>query len=201
MNQKQSISVEGTVRNKPNFGGPFFRWYVNYNINRENRTCDRFVVFSSGKRHAVVKYLWHKLVWDTLTKEEYYFFLTLPEVLQDNKITGFLQSILTYPKSTIRRRLNLVERLLGEKETSPESYMGLKRLRIELVREQIRLPKTQKFSGYVRNISSLGKGSGRGTGVPEPIPYIYVDTVEDSNWYYLLTVGEITLLSQVVILP
>jgi len=192
--------VEGVVRNKPNFKGSFLRWYVTYNINQETRICDRFVVLSSGRRRVVHQYLWHKLVWDTLTKEEFFFFLVMPETLRDDKITAFLQSILTIPKRVIRNRLNRIEQLLGEKVTSRESYKGYRRLRIELQKEKIRLPRTKKFSGYVRNISSLGKGS-RGTVKTEPTPFIYEEKVAGSKWFYLLTVGEITLLSQVVILP
>jgi len=200
MEAQQSFYVGGTVGDKPNFKGPFLRWFVSYNINREKGTCDRLVVFSSGRRHSTFMYLWHKLVWDTLTKQEFFLFITLPEVLGSDKITGFLRSILILPKRTIRHRLNLIERLIGEKETSQIHYQGYKRMKIEILKEQIRLPKTKKFSGYVRNIASLGKNS-RGTGIPEPVPFIYEDKVERTNWYYCLTVGEISLLSQVVFLP
>lgn len=197
---KQVKIVPGAGRMKPTFKGPFIRWKLSYNINREMGYEDCFVVFSSGKRHVIHSYLWHKLVWDTLSKEEYSLLLSFPETLRNDKITGFIRSIQNIPKKVVRNRLNKLEQLLGQKVTSRECYQGYKRIRIEFYEERIKLSRTPKFSGYVRNISSLGKGS-RGTGIPEPAPFVYEDEVVDTDWYYLLTVGEITLLSQVVILP
>lgn len=184
----------------PNFKGPFFRWNVNHEINREKGTLSRFVVFSSGKRHAVESYLWLKLVWDQLSRKEFNLFLSLPSTLQNDKIVGFLRSKLEVKTEVLRKRLVQVETLIGVKTSSRERYIGSKRLQIEIQMETIRLVKVPKFSGYVKNISSLGKSS-RGQGSkPEPTGDFLFISEENLDWFEILTVGEITLLGKSVVL-
>jgi len=190
-----------TVRHKPNFKGGFRTWYVNYNVNREQSTIERFVVFSSGRRQKVMEKLWLKLVWDELTKIELKLFLSMTEVLNNDKIVGFLRAILEIDKRTLRQRLIKLEQLFGEIPTSRERYKGFSSLSIEIQSEIVSLSRGKKFSGYVRNIASIGSGK-RGAGeVPEPIADAEFKVVENIDWYSLLSVGEISLLSQRVSLP
>lgn len=190
-----------TARKIPNFQGSFRTLRVNYNINREKSTVDRFVVFSSGKRQSIVRYLWLKLVWDELSKLEFELFLSMPEVLSNNKILGFLRSRLKLDKRILRQRLLYFENLLEGKSSSRLSYQGIRRMKIDIQKEQIKLPRTTKFSGYVRNVSSIGRSKG-GAVLPEPVSVEYIEDYEESHdWYDLLSVGEITLLSQVYVLP
>lgn len=181
--------ITETVRKIPNFSGPFFRWKVNYNLNREKRFVDSLIVFSSGRRHKVIEYLWYKLVWDELSKDEFFLFISCPEVLKNDKIVGFLRAKLEVPKVTLRQRLLSIELKLRLPVTSRDRYLGLRRLKIDIQRSRTRLPRTPKFSGYVRNISSLGKSS-RGAVLPEPVSeFVFSDEIS-LDWYELLTVGD-----------
>lgn len=189
-----------TVGQKPNFSGPFFRWYVTINTTRDGY-LNRFTVFSSGKRQAVKEYLWLKMVWDQLSKSEFELFLTMKETLEDEKIVGFLRSKLILPLGVLRSRLLGFERIMGIGISSRERYIGFKRLRVEIRKDQIRLKKVPKFSGYVRNIASIGKGS-RGSGnKPEPIETFLYTVESQIDWYEILSVGDLTLLGKSIRLP
>lgn len=190
-----------TVRNKPNFQGSFRTWYLTYSINREKGTSSRFVVFSSGRRHVVHEYLWLKLLWDELSKTEFLLFISMPETYSNIKILGFLQCRLILNKRLLRQRLIKMESLIGDTISSRERYRGLKRLRIDIQQESIRLKKTPKYSGYVRNISSIGRNSGGSSEILEPVSEEYKEIIDPLNWVEILSVGEFSLLSQEIFLP
>lgn len=189
-----------TVRKIPNFKGSFFSWKVNFSTNREKGTSENFVVFSSGRRHSVLKYLWLKLVWDELTQLEFQLLISTSEFLNDDKKVGFLRARLTTNKRILRGRLLQMEHLLGEEISSRETYRGMKIMKIDIQKETIRLAKVPKFSGYVKSISAIGK-SQRGAVLPEPVPEAFVEDHEPLNWYEILSVGEFSLLSQKILLP
>lgn len=189
-----------TVRKIPNFPGTFRTWTCTYNINREKSRAHRFVVFSSGKRQKVLNHLWLKLVWDELSQIEFLLFINCPEILSNNKIVGFLRTRLKFDKKILRKRLIQMEKLIGEKPSTRERYNGTKRISIDIQMEEISLRPTKKFSGYVRNISSIGRSKG-GAVLPEPIFEDYVEDIEPIDWYDILSVGEFTLLSQRIVLP
>lgn len=183
--------VSTTVRSRPNFTGPFFSWRVTYYTNREKGTCDAFVVFSSGKRQKVHRFLWLKLLWDELTKDEFELFLSMPETLKNEKIVGFLQARLEIPKTVLRDRILKFESFFNENSSCRKSYNGLMRLRIDLQRGSYKLRKTPKFSGYVRNISSLNRGGRRGAVFTDPIVDLPHEIDQETDWYTILTVGEV----------
>lgn len=190
-----------TVKKFPNFHGPFHTLMISYNINREKGTNDRFVVFSSGKRHALVKYLWYKLVWDELSRMEFHLFISMPEVLNNTKILAFLRCRLEIDKRILRQRLLQIENLIGETPTIRSTYQGLKRMRIEIQRETISLQKVPKFSGYVRNISAIGRGNGGSRDLEPVTDFVYEEIRGKIDWYLLLSVGEFSLLGQEYKLP
>jgi hypothetical protein len=108
-------------------------------------------------------------------------------------MVGFLQAILTYPKKLIRERLNTFEKLTGVKQTSRNSYQGMKRMRLEIFQIERKLPKVPKYSGYVKTPSSVGSKSSSKVRLPEPTsePEYYLD--KEFDWFHILTVGEIPL--------
>lgn len=176
---------------RPKFKGGFHSFEVMINEDREKSTKDVFLVFSSGKREATLKYLWHKLVWDELTKNEFsLFILTLKD--KDEKKWAFLKALNLMSKKSLRRRLTYVETLIGDTVTSQKSYQGLKRMHIELYQRTKKLPKVPKYSGYVRSIASLGKGSPRSSSFLEAIVDIPYESEEKIDWYYLLTVEKLS---------
>lgn len=184
----------------PTFKGPFFIWRVNFNTDGYSSTSDDFVVLSSGRRQAVHRYLWLKLLYDELSSKEFLLFLSMSETLKNNEIVGFLRAKLEVPKTVLRQRLLELEALLGKPLSSRDSYIGYRRMRIDILTERRKLPKTPKFSGYIKN-NSRDKG-GRLNGTSLDIPEIssesvlLMESIPETDWYELLTVGEITLLGQ-----
>lgn len=185
------------------FRGPLFNWRVNFSIDGYNGVSYDFAVISSGKRLTIHRYLWHKLVFNELTREEFYLFISMSETLKNNKIVGFLRARLEVPKGILRQRLNKMETLLGEQVTTYSSYQGMHRIRYVIQLEKRKLKKTTKFSGYIRN-NSRNKG-GRIGGTSTEVPVILEQSLilEELNsrgldWYQVLTVGEFTLLDQKV---
>ena len=150
------------IRRKPRFKGGFFTFRQTIFVDQENRVQECFLVYSSGRRETVKKYLWLKLVHDNLTRIEYELFISMLGE-QDAKIWSFLKLLVYAPKSLLRKRLIRTEIKLEEKVSDRDSYRGIKKIRIEIQKENRRLPKTKKFSGYIKSLSSRGK-SPLGTG-------------------------------------
>lgn len=175
----------------PKFKGPFFHWEVEISTDRNKSTSNRFLILSSGRRGAVFNFLWLKFLWDQLTKDEYLLFLSLPETLKDDRIFGFLQNLLIFPKKLLRKRLNNLENNLGLVESSRKRYLGTKRLHLQIHWIERNLPKVAKYSGYVKSPSSVGSKRLKKTQLPETAfekEYIIENQI---NWFYLLSVDEI----------
>jgi len=97
-------------------------------------------------------------------------------------------------KRKTRERLNV---LFTEGTYSRERYQGFKRLDVEIYEYQRSLPRTPKFSGWIRSASA--KGSKNQTGGSS-----YLETLTNSemwvdektiDWFALLTVESTTDLS------
>jgi hypothetical protein len=140
---------------KPKFGGSFFTYEVEVSTDREKGIKDVLLVFSSGKREAILEYLWLKFLWSQLTKDEFLLFiLTLSP--KDEKKWAFLRMLTFESKKTLRTRLNRIETIFGGTVSTKERLPGYFRLRIEILKETRRLPKVPKYSGYVKSPSSVG---------------------------------------------
>jgi hypothetical protein len=151
------------IRRHPRFKGRFFTFRSTYFVDQENRSKQSFLVYSSGRREVVKRYLWLKLVHDQLTRIEYDLFINLLKE-SDDKIWSFLKLLVFTPKKLLRDRLLRTETKLGQEASTRESYRGSQQLNIEIQKETRRLPKTKKFSGYIRSLASRGKtklGTGR----------------------------------------
>lgn len=177
-------------RNYPKFSGVFFSWRVVLSTDHEKGFQDVLFVFSSGKREAVLEYLWLKFLWDQLSSDENLLFLmTLKET--DYKKWAFLKVLLQSNKKTLRSRLNQIESKSGLEVSSRVRYQGHKRIRIEIQKESRRLPKPKKFSGYVRNISAIGSKSRKTRFLETITEQIYLDE-KQFDWELALTVGGIS---------
>lgn len=180
--------TQSGIRKFPRFRGRFFTWRATIFVDQDNRFKSNFLVFSSGKREAVLEYLWHKLVWDSLTRIEYELFIL---TLKDNeyKKWNFLKFLLEYDKVQLRKRLISAETILGSKISSREKYLGYKGISIEIQKETRRLPKTKKFSGYIKSLASRNK-SPRGESRIEldsmSKPDFVVEEDQDYLWGFLL---------------
>lgn len=172
------------LRKHPRFKGRFFTFRAQIYIDQDNRSKASFLVFSSGKREAVMDYLWSKHVWDQLTKIEYeLFILTLGPT--EFKKWNFLKLQIEFSKLDLRKSLTETEHRLGTKETNRERYLGIKHLNIEIQREIRILPKTKKFSGYIKSLAQRGKSSSTEKGIeplsPDPLEY-FVQEDQDLLW-------------------
>jgi hypothetical protein len=177
---------------KPRFAGGFKTFTVSISINREKRVESRFCVFSQGSRNKVFEYLWLKLLWDELSRLEIQ--LVMLSELNSNLKFSILKSINSHGKVHTRNRLL---KLFPEGTYSRERYQGFKRLDVEIYEFQRNLPKTPKFSGWIRSASAIG--SKRPLGGSS-----YLDTLTSTeykdeiiiDWYHLLTVVDNTEISQ-----
>jgi len=189
---------------KPRFTGRFFTWSVLDSTSTAQLLQERrLLVFSSGRRSTVLKYLLLKFLWDTLSREEYYLLLHLPEFFKDPKFISVVR--LTnegkITRKTLRARLIQIEKLLNEEPSTKERYLGYKKYGLDIRKVVREVRPAKKYSGYVRSIASLGKGSAQKIQFPEPITNdgIYADENE-LDWYNLLTVVEIPFFSRSAIL-
>jgi len=103
-----------------------------------------------------------------------------------------LKAVTFLRKKLIRRRIQEGELYLGEKVSSRQSYLGSRRINIEVQYGTQRLIKVPKYSGYVRSIAALGK-TKRGSVLS------YEDLIENTEyvekmifpWERFLSVGEL----------
>jgi hypothetical protein len=169
------------TRKHPRFKGRFFTFRAVVFVNQENRVQESLLVFSSGKREVVIRYLWYKHIWDQLTRIEFELFILLLRPY-DYKKWSFLKLQNEFSKKELRERLLASEISLRLPETDRAQYLGLKNLNIEIQRESRILPKTKKFSGYIRSLATRGKSKGTEKGI-EPLssdPSTYI-VDEDQN--------------------
>lgn len=185
----------------PEFRGKFHRWSVIINTNREKGTQEELLVFSSGKRGATLRYLWLKLLWNQLTSLEFQYFISLPEVLGNNKMHSFLKAILNFPKRELREKIIKFENFLGEKVSSFKSYQGIRSMHLEIHRIERDLPRVKPYSGYVKSPSSVGTKSQKTPFLESPAYSEFIIEEINYDWFELLTVGELTLLNGVYIFP
>lgn len=182
---KQKKYVE--IRKFPRFSGSFHTWRSTIFIDQENSLSFNFLVFSKGKREAVKRFLFLKLLWDNLSVIEYELFLTLLSD-KDAMLWSFLKFLNYVPKSILRRKILVATRLLLIEVPTRESYIGYRGMCIEIQKETRRLKKAKKFSGYIKSLSSRGKNSGeQGIEPYSPSPADFVDNIDqDSLWDRLL---------------
>lgn len=177
------------IRKSPRFRGGFFTWRQTIFTDHENGVKAVFLVYSSGRREVVKRYLFLKLVWDQLTKIEFELFLTL---LKDSDYLywSFLKLLVFVPKKILRKNLVKNETKLGLPLSDRESYRGYSRVNIEIQKEIRNLPKPPKFSGYIKSLSARGKSLPGEKGI-EPlssVPSEYTENIDMlAYWEALLS--------------
>ena len=177
------------IRRFPRFPGGFHTWRSTMFVDQENRSKVDFLVFSSGKREAVKRYLWLKLVWSSLSRIEFELFLNLLGD-SDYKEWGYLKLSLSMSKLSLRKNLIMAELFFDQEISLKKSWIGIQRLRIEIQKETRKLPKTKKFSGYIKSLSARGKSSNGRSGIEPDLtsPYDYVEKIDqESIWWAFLS--------------
>ena len=176
----------------PRFSGSFKTFTVSISTNRETGIEDRYFVFSQGSRTKVFEFLWLKLLWDELSKNEIRL-LFLSELDSDLNFS-IMKSINKMGKRHTRERLQI---LFPDGKYSRKRYQGFKRLDVEIYEFQSYLPKLPKFSGWIRSASATG--SKRQSGGSELLDTLTNIEYKDEiivNWFHLLTVVDNTEISQ-----
>lgn len=175
---------------KPRFTGGFKTFSVSTSINREKKTESRLIVFSQGSRSKVLEFLWLKFLWDELSRFEF-ILLIHSGILNSDVKFNVIKAINKQGKRKTRERLNS---LFPDGTFSRERYQGFKRLDVEIHEISRSLPRTLKFSGWIRSSSAKGsKHSSGGSSFLEtltPPDYIYQEE-QNFDWYYLLTVEDL----------
>lgn len=182
---------------KPRFKGKFFTHVIRVNADHEIGQEEVLIVYSKGSRLALVKFLWLKFIWDQLSREEFFLFINLNEVINNEKMFNYLKVINEIPKKIARKNLLNSERKLSEEESSRDRYQGIKYMSFEIYIKIRRLPKPEKFSGYVKTPSAVGTKSRSGSSFLETTTNqneILKSLIEPINWYKLLTIGPDSLL-------
>lgn len=114
-----------------------------------------------------------------------------PGVFRDNLFIDALRAWMTdVPRSILWQRLQQLQRLLGRPQWSPNFYYTYDNCiayEFQEIRQSIR--KVKKYSGYVRNSSSVGTKRASGSPKPEPESFEW-STNEEIDYYHFLTVGE-----------
>lgn len=178
----------------PRFRGPFKSFSVSVQTNRETGIDSRLLVYSQGSRAKVVQYLWLKCLWDELSREEMELFLILPEILNSEMKFGALRASLSIGKKKVRQKLVEAPFLTDKERPHRLSYLGFKRLDVEIYGFTRKLPRVPKFSGWVKSSSAVGSKRSGGPSFLDPLAVIENDYVDSKfDWYLYLTVDDQSL--------
>lgn len=176
----------------PRFAGGFKTFSVSQFNDREKGTESRLFVYSQGSRPKVHKFLWLKLLWNELNKQEWELFLSMPETLNSEMIYSSLRAINFQGKRITRRRL--IEAPFVDEKDKPtyDRYRGFMRLKVEISREIRSLPKVPKFSGYIKSASAVGTKTSRKSSFLDLMIVNEEDYKLDIvfDWFSYLTIGE-----------
>lgn len=177
----------------PRFSGGFQSFSVSFNENRETGVDSRLFVYSQGSRPKVHIYLWLKLIWNELSKDEWLLFLAMPETFQfQEMIIDSLRAINFQGKRKTRQRLIQSPQVPKMYKPDYDRYRGFMRLNVEISYENRRLPKPPKFSGYIKSASAVG--SKRSSGKSSYLDLMAINCEDYNeiafNWFSYLTIVE-----------
>lgn len=183
------------------FRGPMSSFSLVKSIDRNKGTARRWIVFSTGKRSVLVRYLFGKWLWDELNSLELDVFWHLPEITSNVTIYNALRAFVDgTPKKILRKRLEKGQNLLNLLFISRQHYLTLKgRSNWIFIEETITLRQIPKFSGYTKHHKDKGS-----LGPERDNVSVFLDPVVDISEniiYHYLTVGEISILGDAVIRP
>jgi len=183
---------ELTITSKSVFGKKLrgFRtlvWESSTNTNQKPAKAF-WITRTNFKRHTFIRYLKLKVLFGRETKEDLRCLLDLNEVVNDELYMAALRVTRTtsIEFNIIIERLNTLCRFLDQKEYELNDLWTLEgTLSFEREEKLVSIRKALKYSGYVRNISSLGTKKSSGSR-PEP---------EMSRWNNKLSIDFLTFLS------
>lgn len=160
--------------------------------NRSNTLTETFwVVRTPIRKFKYIEYLQLKVLLGLADNSEAQACYDAPGVLNDRLFIDALRAWkTTTPRNVLWQRLQLMQELLQRPVWSENlyyTYDGTFKYELEEIRRPIR--KVKKYSGYVRNSSSVGSKRASGFTKPEPERFEWNLDVE-IDYYQFLTVGE-----------
>jgi len=146
---------------------------------------------SNVRKYTFIQYLQMKSLIGDLSYTEYRALLDAPGVLKDDLFIDALRAWKTdVPKKILWQRLATLQRWLQKSQWTPNlyyTYNGV--VAYELVEARSPIRKVKKFSGYVRNSSSVGSKRRSTSSRPDPESFEW-NTNGEIDYYLFLTVGE-----------
>lgn len=144
-------------------------WESSNNI--PNKSAKTFwIIRSNFKRHTYIKYLKLKVLFGSPSKEDQRCLFDLNEIFKDEIFLATLSVIRNFniKKEIVFERMATLRRFFGEVPETPNDLWTLEgAIAFEREERRVSIRKAKKYSGYVRNISSLGTKKQQGSR-PEP---------------------------------
>jgi len=186
-----------TILEESEFGGTLrkfrtIRWNSS-NILPNTATKTFWQVDTLQRKFNFIEYMKMKMLLSNLSLLEYRCFVDAPGVLTDNL---FMDAVLAFrmdlDKDLLMQRLNILQNLMGRREWNTNLFYtlsGVIKYRIQECRKAIR--PADKYSGYVRNSSSVGSKHFSNITIPIPETFEW-NQYEQIDFLRFLTVGELT---------
>jgi len=165
-------------------------WKSSNNLS-DSPTKTFWEVKTNFRKQNFLEYLKIKALMGELNEVEYRLTIDAPGVLTDNLFFDALRAWNTeVPKKILWQRLQTLQNLLNLSIWNPNLYYTLKgTLSYEISELRSPIRKVEKYSGYVRNSSSVGSKRSSKIFIPEPERVEWNNNVE-IDYFLFLSVGE-----------
>lgn len=182
-----------SVQGKPLRNFRVLRWSSSNNL-ADSATKTFWQVRTMQKKFNFIEFLKMKLFFEGhLSMTEYACLMDAPGVLNDRLfVDTIIASRMTENREQLINRLAMLQKSLGRRPWSENLYYqirGVVSFQMQECRQAIR--QATKFSGYVRNASSVGTKSSKRSYIPEPGTFEWTEH-ERIDYLQFLTVGELT---------
>lgn len=163
------------------------------NILPNTATKTFWQVFTPLRKFSFIEFMKMKLYFSNLNMVEYRCLMDAPGVLNDDLfIDALIASRQIEDRELLLQRLNILQIIMERKEWSINLFYtisGVANYRIQECRKAIR--PADKYSGYVRNSSTVGSKRSSNLFIPEPETFEWNNN-EKIDFLRFLTVGELT---------
>jgi len=181
-----------SIRGKDLRGFRSFGWDSSNNL-PETATKTFWQIRSNVHKFNFVEYLKMEYFFSSLSLAETRCLFDAPNVLSDDLyVELLLAKQQVEDKKILLQRLNILRKWLGKNEWDLNLLYTLKgNLRCEILECRSAIRTATKFSGYVRNSSSVGSKNQGKIFIPEPEIFEWTKPVK-IDFLRFLTVGEFT---------
>lgn len=161
------------------------------NITSNTLTETFWIIKTPFRRVTFLEYLQLKLLMGLSNSLEQRCLYDAPGVLENDLYIDALRAWMTdVPEKLLWERLQVLQKLLGMNIWSKNLYYTLEGVvAYEIMEVQKSIRKVEKYSGYVRNSSSVGSKRMNSISRQEPESFEWNNDVE-IDFYGFLTVGE-----------